>query len=171
MSEKSTVKFIILFGVVILVQMTFVPYCTIGGVIPDLCNSLFIAAVMLYQGINMLAFALCIGLVKDLFTNHYFGFETFSLLVPTGILMLIIKKCNLKHSMIRHIIFFLFSFLSFLTLKICLMISEKQSILVETFFGSLFSITIYTTVISIIMYYVLALFAPPVRRFKQYELF
>ncbi|MBU1862813.1 MAG: hypothetical protein KKH94_04010 [Candidatus Omnitrophica bacterium] len=154
---------------VIILQATCVPYVAVGTIRPDLFCALFICLLIRHPNINAMYLAYIIGIIKELYSNNFFGLEITSLVIPALFFPTIIKKADIESYPVRVLIIFLF-ILSSLFVFICsLIITEGAYHIINSLVNKLLGIALYTTITALIMDHIIKICIP--RKTVQYELF
>ncbi len=169
MLKKLKIRLVILIIVTTILQVTLIPYISLHNVKPDLFYGLFALLILQFSNIQTILLAFIIGFLKDLFANNLFGLEIISLLIPALILPFIVKKTDINNPLVRFIILFISSLLAFFTLLTSIAVIEKSPEVINIYFMKILESSLYTAIISFVLYYFLKLFIP--KKTEQYELF
>ena len=162
--------FILLF--MVWFQLSWLPLFSIGQIKPDF---LFVFIAFYAFQINwnrVLTLAFCVGLVRDLLTNSFFGLETASCVGGALLLRFFATRFDRDKRWIQLASLFAFSWFSlllFLALEF-LLIHERLHF-GEWIFLKTFLISIYTTTVGVLLLPLLERLPRSIFREKQYELF
>ncbi len=162
-------KTLLISGLVIWLQMAFVPAISIEGVSPDLILLLiaFYAFAIDYREVVWMGFFL--GLCRDFLSHSFFGLETVSLVCSSLLLQYAVMEFNRGDYFVTLLGVFLFS-VTALAIPVLLMMADSGASQAVSAFPKVLSISIYTAAIAVAIF-------PMLRRLfgldpaKQYELF
>lgn len=155
---------------IIWIQLAFVPFIAIKGMMPDLMFLLVAFYAFAIDHRDALWVAFFLGLCRDFLTHTFFGIETASFVCGALLLQYAVAQFNRRDIFIILISVFLFVFAS-LTLSILLMAVNGDPARVASAFPNILAIALYTSILAPVIF-------PVFRRMfgiklpkTQYELF
>ena len=169
MLGKIKVRLFIVIVATIILQTTCVPYFSINYIKPDLCTALYISLLLRFPHLEAVLLAFFIGLVKELFSNHFFGLEIISLAIPALVFPVIIRKADIENHMVKFCIVFLFSLTSFFIYLSSIIVAEHVYHARTLLFSRMLGASLYTTIVALGVDWIVKKYIP--RKTKQYELF
>lgn len=151
------------------IEVSILPFCSIRGVKPDL---IFIFIAFYAFQINwkrLVPLAFVLGMIRDLLTNSFFGLETASF-IGGALLLQFFADQFYRERWIQLLGLFLFSWFTLLLYSGFTLITEghyfDERMLIETFF-----ISLYTTLVGMVLFPFFETRLRRVLHVKQYELF
>ena len=154
-----------------ILQMTIVPWVSVGGIAPNLCFLFvaFYAFQLNHHQIFLIAFAT--GLFRDFLTQSFFGIDTVSLVFGSLVLQQMASRLDRDNFWVQFWGVFLFSFVSLL-INLILLSSIQQAWMLNGYqLAKAFLITVYTTLGAFLAFPFLKRLFNVSALAKQYELF
>ena len=169
MFKKISLRLLLLTFLIVILQTTFIPYYSINGIRPDMVSALFLAILYRYPTINAIYVAFFIGIIKSLFSNYYFGVDIIALIIPATFFPFLIRKADLSNILVKFLITVILLLIHFVVFIIILSTINNIMHTRSFLYDKLFGITLYTSVITLIIDKMVRKFIP--RKTEQYELF
>ena len=152
------------------IEISILPFCSIRNIRPDLIF-IFIAFYTFHvDWKRLIPLAFVLGIIRDLMTNSFFGLETASFIGGALLLQFFADQFYRDKRWIQAVGLFSFSWCTLLLYSIFMFVTEgrypDEQMMIKTFF-----ISVYTTVLGIILFPFFGKWFKHTLHVKQYELF
>jgi rod shape-determining protein MreD len=169
MFKGIKIRLLLLIALFIILQISVLPFLSFGPIGLDLFVIFFVLISLKYPARYTFYISLLFGLIKELFSSHYFGVELIPFLIIGLLLPQIINKLNVNFKIIRLLLIFLFATIFFSLNIFCFALAEQSTEVLQSFFFKIINSSIYTAFASIFLEKIINIVLP--KRSIQYELF
>ncbi|PIQ86162.1 MAG: rod shape-determining protein MreD [Candidatus Omnitrophica bacterium CG11_big_fil_rev_8_21_14_0_20_45_26] len=155
----------------ICIQMTLVHAMAVGRITPDLLLLWLAFYAFLIDYHWVVAWAFLLGLMKDLLVDSHFGLETISLIGGALVLYQIAKRFD-RYSRLVHLWgTFVFCLVTLFIFAVLHSVVSERFVLNQDILIRILGITVYTTLISPVFFFIFRFVFKINPKKKQYELF
>jgi rod shape-determining protein MreD len=164
-------KLIAILLVLAWMELSLIPALSIRMVKPDLFFVFLVFYAFRVNWHRVTVLALMLGLLKDLFSNSFFGLETASFTVAAVLLEFLAVQFDREKRLIQCLSLFAFSWVAMLVYSFLSSVVQADLAVDSHLTSTMFVAALYTTLVALALFPFLEKWVRPLLAAKQYELF